>query len=122
MIALQLAPVVLSLVVLGAHFLRAGNIVVVTVVVVVLGVLAVRRPWAARVAQSTLVFGTMVWCQTLVQLVVERTQSGKPAVRMAIILGTVVLVTFVSVLLLQVGALRQRYRIGQNPSQPNKPS
>ena len=113
MIALQLVPVVLSLIVLGAHFLRAGNIIVVAAVLVVLGLLFVRRPWAARVAQSALVFGTMVWCQTLVALVAERAQSGQPATRMAIILGTVVVVTFVSVLLLQAGALRRRYRIGQ---------
>jgi hypothetical protein len=47
-IGLQLLPAVLSLMVLRAHFLRAGNVALIALVCVALGLLGVRRPAAAR--------------------------------------------------------------------------
>jgi hypothetical protein len=113
MVALQLLPVILSLIVLAAHFFRAGNLVLVVAILSVGGIAFVRRRWAARVAQSTLIFGALVWGHTLLRLTSERMQLGQPAARMAIILGTVLLMTLLSAWLLQVGALRRRYGIGQ---------
>ncbi len=81
MIALQLLPVVLSLLVLGAHFLRAGNLVLIAAALVLLALLAVRRPWAARVVQVALVLGALEWMRTLVQLASFRAQTGQPYLR-----------------------------------------
>lgn len=52
MILLQLLPVVVSLLVLGAHFLRGGHVVFVALVIGTLALLGVRRRWAARVVQG----------------------------------------------------------------------
>ena len=51
-------PIVLSLLVLGAHFLRDDNSLGVIAVALLVLVLFVRRPWAARLVQVTLVLGT----------------------------------------------------------------
>ena len=109
MIGLQLLPVVLSLLVLGAHFLRAGNIAMVAAVLVVLGLLGVRRRWAARGVQAALLLGALEWVRTLVDLVALRTQAGQPVLRLVLILGGVALVTGLSALVFRAAGLRSRY-------------
>jgi hypothetical protein len=113
MVALQLFPVVLSLLVLGAHFLRAGDLVMLLSILVVLALLFVRRPWSARVVQVTLLLGTLEWGHTLVTLAVIRMQVGDPVRRLLIILGPVAAVSLLSAWLMQVGALRHVYRLGR---------
>lgn len=110
MIALQLLPVVLSLLVLAAHFLRAGNLLLVILVLGLLVLLGVRRAWAARTVQIALLVGALEWIWTLTRLVNARAQAGEPALRMAIILGGVALVTGMSALLFQTERLRRRFR------------
>ena len=112
MIALQLLPVVLSLVVLGAHFLRAGNIALLAAVVVLLAFLAVRRTWAARTVQVALVIGALEWCRTLFGLALERIARGEPVVRLVVILGAVAMVTVLSSLLFETANLRRLYHLG----------
>ena len=109
MILLQLLPVALSLIVLAAHFLRAGNILMVAVVLTVLGLLGVRRRWAARVMQVTLLFGAAEWVRTLAQLAALRSQAGQPVTRLLLILGSVALVTALSALMFVVPRVRDRY-------------
>jgi len=118
--ALQLVPVVLSLLVLGAHFLRAGNVSAVVVVLVLLGLLAVRRPWAARVVQIGLALGTVEWVWTLWRLVGARGAAGEPAVRLAAILGAVTLVTGLSALIFQSRTLRRVYRLERRRPGPER--
>ena len=48
MTGLLLAPAALSLLVLGAHFLRAAQVPLLALTMAVLALLFVRRPWAAR--------------------------------------------------------------------------
>jgi hypothetical protein len=109
MTALFLFPVVLSLLVLGAHFLRSGNLIIVALVFVVLGLLVVRRPWSARAVQIVLVIGGLEWLRTLIRLVSTRLELGEPFLRLAIILGGVVAVTLLSALVFQSGTLRRFY-------------
>jgi hypothetical protein len=106
-------PVMLSLIVLGAHFLRSGNLVMVAIVFVVLGLLFVRRPWAARTVQGALLLGAVEWVRTLVRLAAWRAQEGQPALRLVLILGSVALLTGLSALVFRGARLRSWY--GQAP-------
>ena len=115
---LRLVPVVLSLLVLGGHFLRAGQLGLVALVAAVMALVAVRRAWAARVVQVTLGLGAIEWTMTLLALVVERRSMGEPVLRLAIILGAVVLVTAASAVLFQTEPLRIRYRLGRARGAP----
>lgn len=110
MIALQLLPVVLSLLVLAAHFLRAGNLILVILCLALLGLLAVPRAWAARTVQAALLLGAVEWIWTLSRLASARAEAGEPALRMSLILGTVALVTGLSALLFHTARLRRRFR------------
>lgn len=109
MIGLQLLPVVLSLLVLGAHFLRSGNVAMVVVVLFFLGLLGVRRVWAARTVQVVLVLGALEWVRTLARLLALRAQEGQPAQNLVLILGGVALLTGLSTLVFRAARLRSWY-------------
>jgi hypothetical protein len=113
LIGFQLLPVVLSLLVLSAHFLRAGNLVMVVVVLCFLGLLGVRRAWAARAVQVALLIGALEWVRTLAHLVALRAQEGQPALNLMLILGSVALVTGLSTLVFRAARLRRWYEPGQ---------
>ena len=86
---LSYIPVVLSLLVLGAHFLRFGHWVGVVASVALVALLAVRRPWVPRLMQVVLVLGAVEWLRTLLDLAQMRAATGEPYARMTIILGAV---------------------------------
>jgi hypothetical protein len=109
MAALLLIPVVISLLVMGAHFLRSGSLPLLVGVFVLLGLLGVRQRWAARVVQAALVLGALEWVRTLLQLSSMRAQAGAPATRMAVILGVVALVTLLSALVFFTPPLKRWY-------------
>lgn len=107
--ALLFIPIVFSLVVLGAHFLREGSEIGVVVSAVLMGLLVVRRTWVARVVQLALVFGAAEWLLTLYELASYRAMRGEPATRMVIILGSVAVVAVASALLFQTKTLKKTY-------------
>jgi len=111
MTALQLVPVTLSLLVLGAHFLRSGHTLLMAWTLLILALLFVRKPWTARLAQAVLVLGALEWVRTVVHLVGARAQAGVPVVRMTAILVAVALVTGLSALLFQTRSLGRTYGI-----------
>ena len=104
-------PIVLSFVVLGAHFMRYGSTLEVIAVVVLIGLLFVRQPWVARLMQAALVLGAILWVHTLFDLAQLRIALGQPATRLVIILGTVATVTLCSALLFQSKDLKRIYRL-----------
>ncbi len=104
-------PVVLSIVILGAHFMRYGNSIGVFGSLVLIILLFVRRAWVARMVQVVLVLGALEWVRTLYELVQWRAAQGEPATRMVIILGVVAAVTFGSALLFQAKTLKKIYRL-----------
>ncbi len=109
-------PVVLSLLVLGAHFMRDGNNIGIAICVGLIGLLFVRRPGAARVVQVALLIGALEWVWTIYGLVEYRTAMGMPATRMMIILGSVAAITAFSAAVFQVKAIKQIYGIEQGGS------
>ena len=104
-----LAPILSSLV-LGAHFLRAGQWGGVAAALALLALLAVPRPWAARAAQAALLLGAAEWLRTLVRLVAERREEHVPYTRLAVILGAVAASTAASALVFESRRLRARFR------------
>lgn len=102
-------PVVLSLLVLAAHFMRYGNTPGVVISLALVGLLFLRKAWVARLVQAALVLGALEWVLTLYRLVQMRAAMGEPAARMALILGAVILVTAGSALLFQAPTLKKIY-------------
>ena len=113
MTALLYIPIVLSLVALGAHFLRFGNELGVIAAIVLIGLLFLRRAWVARLVQVALVLGTIEWLWTMYTLVQIRAAQSAPSTRMVLILGAVALVAFGSALLFQTQRLKRAYKLAE---------
>ena len=107
--AVSFIPIVLSLIVLAAHFLRGGCLPVAVGVLALLALLAVRRPWVPRLLQVVLTLGALEWIRALVTLAMQRADQGEPYLRMALILGAVAAVTLASAFLFETGRLRRFY-------------
>lgn len=107
---LFLTPAVLSLLLLAAHFSRAGWLSLSIFSLAMIALVAVPRRWAALTLQVVLVLGALEWVRTIVVLVQARMEAGMPATRMAIILGCVVLVTLGAAALFRTSRLQRRFR------------
>lgn len=110
--ALLLTAPVLSLALLAAHFHRAGQWPLEAACVALAGALALPRAWVARLVQASLVLGALEWSWTLFVLVQQRLALGQPWLRLAIILGTVALLTLAAATVFRSRRLRRRYRLG----------
>ncbi len=106
---LRLLPVILSCLLLAAHFSR-NEIMLLTLVSLALPfLLLVRRPWVPRLFQVLLVVGALEWIRRLIALALERQGAGEAWVRMAAILGMVAALTASSALVFRAGGLKGRY-------------
>ena len=110
LIALQMVPVILSLLVLAAHFLRSGPLLLVPVLIVVVSMCFVRRPWAGRTVQVVLAVGALEWGRTAVVIARQRLAAGEPWIRMGAILAIVAVVAVLSLLLMGSGRMRGWFR------------
>jgi hypothetical protein len=104
-----LVPAVLSLLVMAAHFLRGGQLLLVALALAAVALVFVRRAWAARALQVALALGALEWLRTLAVLVNERRAEGRPFVRMAVILGAVALTAALSAASFAGRRLRERF-------------
>ena len=108
---LPLTPAVVSLLLLAAHFLRAGRLGLMTISLLLLSLIAIRRPAAGLILQMALILGALEWLRTLWSVAGARMDAGRPWARFALILGMVILVHLLAALLLRSHALRRWYRM-----------
>lgn len=113
MILFRLLPAVLSLLLLAAHGYRSVHPVLMLACIALLACLWVRRPWVARTLQIALLLGSLEWLRTTVVLVIERNQAHVPFVRLALILGTVTVLTALSSLVLRQPQVRAYFGLGK---------
>ena len=108
-----LLPVILSALVLAAHFFRAGDPVGVAASLAGLALLLVPRAWAARAVQIGLAIGAAEWVRTLVVFTAQRRALGEPWGRLVVILGAVALFTLLSATVFYSERLRRRYGLAR---------
>ena len=106
---LLLIPVFLSLLMLGAHFIRAGLELPALLALFLIGALFIRRPWIVRIEQLALLAGTLEWIRISAILAFMRQSLGLPWLRLALILGSVILLCVCSIFALESKSLRKRY-------------
>jgi hypothetical protein len=75
---LRLLPVLLSFLLVAAHFSRADNGPLVVVSLVFPLILLLPRPWVARVTQLLLILAGLEWVRTMVALASMRQEAGEP--------------------------------------------
>ncbi len=84
---IRLTPVVLSFVLLAAHFSRHDVPVFPLLCLAMPLVLLVKKSWVPRLLQLLLALGALEWLRTAVVLSARRMDAGEAWVRMAVILG-----------------------------------
>jgi len=113
---LYLAAPAVAFLLLAAHFLRAENMIATAASVLIVSLLFVRRPWAARVLQAALLLGSLEWLLSIIGLVRTRIGLGEPYLRAALILGAVCLLTAIASLVFETRRLRARYGLAPTES------
>ena len=108
---LRLLPVILSFLLLGAHFYRAGLLPLTVLSVAILLLLAIRKTWVPRLFQVLLLLGALEWLRALYFFAAMRIAWGEPWTRLAIILGTVALLTALSSLVFKLRKLKDFYGV-----------
>jgi len=93
---IKLIPVILSFLLLGAHFYRSGHVVLSGLCVVILFLLFLRKSWVPRMFQLLLILGSLEWLRSLYFFAAMRMAWEQPWTRLAIILGAVALFTALS--------------------------
>jgi hypothetical protein len=108
--ALRLIPVVISFLLLAAHFYKAQQVILAGLCGAAPLLLFLRQAWIPRLFQVLLVMGSLEWLRALYFFSAERIAFERPWTRLAVILGTVALFTVFSGLVFRGKALRERYR------------
>jgi ferredoxin len=106
---LRLLPVIISSLLLAAHFSRADQTGLVLFSLTFPFLLFIRRQWVIKVCQIYLILGSFVWLQTLYTLVQKRIALEQPWGRLVLILGSVVLLTVASAFVFRNKKLNERY-------------
>lgn len=107
--ALRTILVVLSSLLIGAHFLRHGNVVAVLLCLVAPFLLLLKKRWVLIVLQCFLYGAALLWLLYTRVLVHQRMLEHRPFRGVILILGSVALVTVLSGLLLNSRSMKDRY-------------
>ncbi|HSR15066.1 MAG TPA: hypothetical protein VLL51_04910 [Gemmatimonadales bacterium] len=118
MIVLQFLFVVFCSLLLSAHFLRDGALVMMLLSFGILALLFVRERWAGRILQGWLVFGALVWLATGVSLALDRMAQDRPALRLVVIMGSVAGVTLLGARTIQRGRMGRHFRLLDSDARP----
>lgn len=108
---LRLLPVILSFLLLGAHFYRAGLVPLTVLCAAILFLLALRKTWVPRLFQVLLLLGALEWLRALYFFAAMRIAWDQPWTRLAMILGTVALLTLLSGLVFKRQKLKAFYGV-----------
>jgi hypothetical protein len=107
--ASRITPLVIALILLGAHFLRSQQPLLVIICMLSPLLLLIRRRWVLVLLQVLAYFGGIVWISTIVDIAQNRIAQGLPWARMVLILGAVALFTILSGLLLNSCKVKKKY-------------
>jgi len=107
--AVRISLIVISALLLGAHFLRAGHLPLLAVCAASPLLFVHRRRWSLIAVQIMAYFGAGTWLATALQIIDTRERSGQPWAIAATILLAVALFTLLAGLLLNSPSMRERY-------------
>jgi heme/copper-type cytochrome/quinol oxidase subunit 4 len=106
----RLLPVILSFLLLAAHFLRYGQYPLIAFSLLIPLLLFLKKKWVPRVIQVSLALGAAEWLRTMYFFVQVRQKMEMDWQRLAIILSLVALFTLLSGLVFLNKKLKRRYQ------------
>jgi hypothetical protein len=96
---------------MAAHLLRSGNEVLLIITLLLPFLLIWKSRVSARVVQLALIIFGIEWIRTLVMYIQIRMSINQDWGRLALILGSVALVNFVTLLVFWTKSMRNRYQM-----------
>jgi uncharacterized membrane protein HdeD (DUF308 family) len=106
--SVRISLFVIAALLLGAHFFRAGNFLLVALCLAVPFLFFYKKRWSLILLQFAAYGAAASWVATALQLVEFRQQAGRPWTAAAIILGAVALFTLIAGLLQNSRCMRER--------------
>jgi hypothetical protein len=107
---IRLIPLIIAFLLLGAHFLRSGHLILAGVSVLAPLLLLIKKPWILLFVKWLDYSAAIVWIQTTFSLVQQRRMAGDPWVRMLLILSGVTVLTLCAGYLLNSDIVKRRYQ------------
>jgi hypothetical protein len=107
---IRLIPLIIAFLLLGAHFLRSGHMILAGMSILAPLLLLIKKRWILLLVQWLAYSGAIVWIQTTVSLVQQRTMAGVPWVRMLLVLSGVTVLTLYAGYLLSSDIVKRRYK------------
>jgi len=105
----RIIAISLAALVLGAHFLRDGNILLTVVFALSPLLLLIKQRWVLWVLQAIAYVGAVLWLQTAIQILNQRLLLGEPWLRMVIILGVVAAFSVFAGVLMNGKVMQDKY-------------
>ena len=106
---LRIPLLVLACILIAAHFLRSGPLILVLVSLAMPFLLFVKKRWSIRALQGFTVFAALIWLLTLYGIIQERITEGRSWTASAIILGVVAGYTLLTGWLLNSPDVKEQY-------------
>lgn len=106
---LRIVLVVIAALLIAAHFLRQGSLVLMAICLSAPLLLTIRNRWSVIVLQVMLYGAAAIWIHVMLHLIELRTMAGRSWGIAAVILGVVALFTSLAGILLNSRIVRQRY-------------
>jgi hypothetical protein len=106
---LRIFPVILSALLLAAHFLRSFSLLAMLLCLAAPLLLLIKRSWILRVMQILCAVSTLIWIIALYEIVQQRIYEGRSWTASAIILGVVVAFALLSGWLLNAPEVKNNY-------------
>ena len=112
MIILRLLPVIISFLLLAAHFSRADHLILVIVALIFPFLFIIKRRIILRIIQVVLIISGAEWVRAMLIYIEARKSTGDDWTRLAIILSIVAIYTAASGLFLQNRKILDVYNQG----------
>lgn len=105
----RLIPLILSAVVMAAHFLRSFDLIPMLLCLAAPFLLLIKKRWVLYILQSLTVISALIWMYTLYGIIQERIFEGRSWITSAIILGVVAAFSLFSGWLLNSSKVKENY-------------
>jgi hypothetical protein len=105
----RIVPFIFAALLLGAHFLRDGQLAAMVLCLLAPLLLLLKQRWSLIVLQALAYTGAGIWLVTTLDILQQRLKLGLPWVRLVIILGAVTLFTLWAGLLLNSTKVKENY-------------
>ncbi len=109
LIFIQILAIILSILLIAAHFYRAGNQILTYILISTPLILLFRNRISVRIIQILLFFATIEWWRVIYNVAHIRKMYNLPWIRFSIIMSSVALFTFATIFIFYSKTLKKIY-------------